>query len=281
MNSVLVTGADGFIGRALVEHLVASDFKVVKLGSGAGDVSCSDTWARLPRAAVVVHLAAKSSVPKSWQFPGEFVKSNCQGTSNALAYCQRNKAKLIFLSSYMYGDAGSNAISETAPTIAKNPYALTKQFCENLCDIYRHNFAVDCRVLRPFNVYGPGQGRDFLIPKILFEARTSGEICVKDLEPRRDFIYIDDVVRVIVAAIKYCGPHNVFNVGTGRSSSVLDVIKIVEKILEKKVNVVSENVRRPGEIMDSVADVSLANRELGWVPRFSLSDGLSKMLTSL
>lgn len=281
MTSVLVTGANGFIGRHLVRALAAiKDVAVQPLGASFGDLSLRETWGRLPPANVLIHLAAKSSVPASWEYPPDFVQANCLGISYALEYCRQTNAKLIFLSSYMYGDAGSKAIAETAPTSTKNPYALTKHFAEQLCEIYSNSLAVDSRILRPFNVYGPQQGDTFLIPKIIQEARSVGRVHVKDLEPRRDYVYVDDLVVAIIKLIDYAGPHRIFNIGTGRSHSVQEVIQMVQVLLDRPVEILNEGVRRPSEIMDSVANIELARQELDWVPKFSLPDGLKRMIAS-
>jgi GDP-4-dehydro-6-deoxy-D-mannose reductase len=278
MMSVLVTGANGFIGRHLVRALTAGGVEVHTATGSFGDISQRETWQRLPSAKVVIHLAAKSSVPASWECPPDFVQSNCLGTSYALEFCRQHHAKLIFLSSYMYGDAGAKAIPETAPVFAKNPYALTKQFSEKLCEIYSNNFGVESRILRPFNVYGPEQSEGFLIPKIVREAQTLGRVHVKDLEPRRDFVYIDDLVSAIVKLIDYAGPHHIFNIGSGQSHSVLEVINLVQGLLQRTICITTDKVRRPGEIMDSVANIELAQAELAWSPKFSLSEGLSRMI---
>ena len=279
MKTVLVTGANGFIGRALVKRLLSLQINALGVSSRDGDISHEETWARFPRSQVVVHLAAKTSVPASWESAPDFVQTNCLGTAHALTYCRKQGAKLIFISSYMYGNCGAQPISEKARVDTKNPYALTKQFCEELCRMYRENFAVDTRILRPFNVYGPGQGIEFLIPKILYEARTLGRVQVKDLEPRRDFVFVDDLTQAIVNLIHYDGLYFTFNIGTGKSNSALDVINLTQNLLGKSINVVNENIRRPGEIMDSIADISLAKQELDWFPRFSLADGISEMIS--
>ena len=277
MTTVLVTGAGGFIGRHLVRRLVADQAQVHAVDSSHGDIGFDATWAGLPRADVLIHLAAKSSVPASWDNPLDFIQANCLGIAHALEYCRRNASKLIFLSSYMYGDAGAAPISETAPVSTKNPYALTKQFSEQLCNIYSESLGVETRILRPFNVYGPQQSEAFLIPKIVREAKC-GLVHVKDLDPRRDYVYVDDVIQAIVSLMHYAGTYRVFNIGSGLSYSVRDVIGTVATLLGTPVKMTSDEVRRPGEIMDSVADIGLARRELGWSPRHSLAEGLSQIL---
>jgi nucleoside-diphosphate-sugar epimerase len=178
----------------------------------------------------------------------------------------------------MYGNCGSTPISESTKVCSQNPYALTKQFGEDLCRLYRDNFGVDVRILRPFNVYGLGQSTEFLIAKLVHEALHFGRVSVKDLEPRRDYVHVDDLNQAIIQLIEYCGPSSTFNIGTGKSNSVLDVINLIEVAIGRPIDVINEKIRRPGEIMDSIADISLASRELGWAPRINLFDGIKEMI---
>lgn len=282
MKTILVTGANGFIGRHMIRALsILEGIKVYPVDSSFGDISQYQTWSRFPPAHILVHLAAKSSVPLSWKSPFNFVETNCLGATLALQYCHLHRAKLIFLSSYMYGDAGSNPISENSTVSVKNPYALTKLFSEQLCDIYQQTYNIDSRIIRPFNVYGPQQGESFLIPKILKEALSLGLVHVKDLEPCRDFIYIDDLVSLVIKVIYYNGRHKVFNAGSGQSHSVHAVIKLVQKLLGRHIKVVDEGIRREGEIMHTVANIDLAKNELLWQPKFTLSEGLQIMIDQL
>ncbi len=281
MKTIIVTGANGFIGRHLVRRLAVSAFHVQGIDSGFGDLSDGKTWSRLPPADVVIHLAAKSSVATSWLNPSDYLATNCLGTSLALEFCRLHGAKMIFLSSYMYGDAGSQPIAETTPVQAKNPYALTKLVSEQLCEFFAKNYGVESRILRPFNVFGPEQDESFLIPKIIREAVKFAKVHVKDLEPRRDYVFIEDLIQAIISLIDYSGRHCIFNIGTGMSHSVSDVIGTIETLLDRRIAISCENIRRPGEIMDSVANIDLAKRELSWNPSFSLADGLSAMLSQL
>jgi GDP-4-dehydro-6-deoxy-D-mannose reductase len=279
MTSILVTGATGFIGRHLVYALQScANYQCVELASGGVDVRREETWAELPAVDVVVHLAGRSSVPRSWDSPSEFAAVNCVGGALALEYCRRHRAKFIYLSSYLYGDAGSTPVDERAGLTARNPYALTKYFVDRLCEMYWESHGVDTRIIRPFNVYGPHQSDSFLVMKIINEARASRRVFLTDLEPRRDYIYVADLVDAIIKVIEYKAGCRIFNIGAGRSYSVLEVVEIVQEILGYSVDVRSEQRRRPGEIMDSVADITLAQRELEWSPKFTLQQGLRETI---
>lgn len=280
MTSVLITGANGFIGRHLITKLrQLEQYTIHTVSSGEADISQPMTWSDIPSVDVLIHLASKSSVPLSWEYPYHFIEKNCLGTALALEYCRKNSSRLIFLSSYMYGDAGSEPINESASIEAKNPYALTKYTSEVLCDFYCKNFGIDSRILRPFNVYGPMQSSSFLIPQLVREAVSTRRVSVNDLHPRRDFLYVDDLVSAIVKLINYRGNYTVFNVGTGQSYSVEEVVNALQAVLGYTIDISCKGIRRKGEIMDSVASIQLAQIELSWNPGYSLAQGLRKMLS--
>lgn len=281
MRSVLITGSNGFIGRNLVKRLAFLGIPCIELNSSIGDVAIPETWENLPASSVVVHLAAKTFVPASWGKPSSYMATNCMGTSNALEYCRRHQAKLVFLSSYMYGDPTSLPIPEDAPLQAKNPYALSKILAEQICNFYREHYEIDICVLRVFNVYGSGQNDSFLVQTIFNQALEKKKIQVLDLRPRRDYVYIKDVVEAIICAINYRGDINTFNIGSGISYSVEELIAKIQLSLGTSLEVVSENNQRPGEIMETIADIGLANRHLNWRPHFSLDDGLLDMTREL
>lgn len=274
MTRVLVTGASGFLGKHLVPRLRAEGHETTTLDHASGDVSDPATWNRLAPADVVVHLAAKSFVPDSWESPGAFLRTNLSGTVEALEYCRRHRAHLVFLSSYIYGGVVQQPISESSALVASNPYALSKKLAEEACQFYADRFGVSVTVLRPFNIYGPGQSETFLVPTILKQIESRTEVRVRDLEPRRDYIYVSDVVEAIVRAVAARRGYSVLNLGSGRSCSVAELIHAIQQVWGTDLPVRSEGVRRQDEIMDTVADISRAEACLGWKPRFTLRQGL-------
>jgi nucleoside-diphosphate-sugar epimerase len=277
MSRVLVTGPTGFIGKHLVPRLRAEGHEIVEAGRTAGDTADQATWKRLPPADVVVHLAAKSFVPESWDAPGLFVRTNLLGTVEALEYCRAHGARLVFPSSYLYGDVVRQPIAETTTLAATNPYALSKKLAEEACEFYADRFSIQTTILRPFNIYGPGQSDTFLIPAIVKQVNAGKEIHVKELEPRRDYVYVIDVIEAMVKAMARAGGFGVFNVGSGTSYSVSELIQTIQEVWGTDLPVCSDGVRRPGEIMDTVADIARARQQLGWTPRFTLREGLEAL----
>ncbi len=278
MSSVVVTGATGFIGRHLCVRLRAAGHQTVEVNSGFGDVADPDTWSRLPGAGVVVHLAGKTFVPDSWSDPGGYMRCNMLGTVGALDYCRAHRARLVFLSSYLYGSPRSQPIPEDAPLEANNPYGLSKLLAEEVCRFYALRLAVPVAILRPFNVYGPGQRTDFLIPHIIRQIREGKEVRVKDLKPKRDYVHVDDVVEAIVSCVDLKESWGVFNVGTGRSYSVGELIEIAQCAAKTRLPVISSDETRPDEIMDTVADISRGRTILSWAPRWDLESGIAALL---
>jgi nucleoside-diphosphate-sugar epimerase len=227
---------------------------------------------------VVVHLAGKTFVPDSWRDPAGFVKCNLLGTIEALNYCKKHGARMIFLSSYLYGNPRSLPIAETSPLVANNPYALSKKLSEEACQFYAQSFNVAIAVLRPFNIYGPGQSEDFLLPCIIRQVNDGKKIMVKDLTPRRDYVHVGDLVEAIIRCLGLKQRLSIFNIGTGESHSVGELIQIVQSIKKTNLPVFSSGEERQDEIVDAVADVSLARSALGWEPRWSLEAGISSLL---
>lgn len=281
MSRVLVTGASGFIGQHLVPRLRGEGHEVLDVGRTSGDVADDATWRSFPLADVVVHLAAKSFVPDSWDAPGVFLRTNLLGTVAAMEYCRAHGARLVFPSSYMYGDAVQQPIPENTTLVAKNPYALSKRLAEEACEFFADRFGLNITILRPFNIYGPGQSNTFLIPMIVNQLKGGREVHVKDLEPRRDYVYIRDIVEAMVKAAACERGLNVFNLGSGVSHSVADVIQTIQTVWGTDLPVRSDGVRRKDEVMDTVADITRAAQQLGWKPRFTLRQGIEDLHAAL
>ena len=208
----------------------------------------------------------------------EYMRLKLLGTLQALEFCRSNGARFVFLSSYMYGEMELLLIPESAALAARNQYALSNMLAEEVCKFYAVKFGVKVTVLRPFNVYGAGQSHRILVPLIINQARAGGTIRVIDLAPKRDYIYIKDLVDAISSAISLNSSYDVFNIGTGISYSVGELIATIQGIFGSSLPVVCTNERRSGEIMDTVADIATARRDLRCVHRFSLQDGLKDML---
>jgi len=276
---VLVTGADGFIGTKLVPALSDQGCHVVTHSIADGDLVRDS----LPEWDVehVIHLAARTFVPESWEQPLAFYETNLMGTAVILEFCRRHRASLTFLSTYVYGVPHQLPVNEEQRTKANTPYNHSKLLAEEVTCFYAEHFDVKAVVLRPFNIYGPGQRSVFLIPHIIRQVVNPGcgLIEVANLQPRRDFLFIDDLISAILLTLKPT-VGGVFNIGSGQSYSVEEIIQTAQAVAGTAKPYRSTEQERPNEIADVVADIGKARRELGWWPRISLSDGLSFMIQS-
>lgn len=283
MKMILVTGATGFIGRRLVRHLQHEAYEVLSLGSLQGDIASPMTFHKLTGSNLshVFHLAGKTYVPDSWSDPFSFHQVNVLGTANVLEFCRRGGYPLTFVSAYLYGQPEMLPIPESSSVKPNNPYALSKHLGEELCRFYAEFHGMGITVARPFNVYGPGQDDKFLIPTIVNQVRHAKEVVVKDLTPKRDYLYLDDLVEGLVKTMPVCSGYNVYNFGTGVSLSVKEVVDSIQQIAGTRKPVQCDPVVRPGEIPDVIADVAKAKRELDWQPRHSFREGIRLTLNTI
>lgn len=283
--SVLITGANGFIGKYLINHIKEQDasIDILKWDIEDGDLSKLETKAKLEAIKGVdkiIHLASNSFVPASWENTQDFIIGNYTSTFNILEYCRHNGASLTYISSYMYGNTKELPISEKAEEKVNNPYGFSKLSGEQLCKFYHDVFEVPVTIIRPFNIYGAGQNENFLIPYLAEQISNpaKAEIEVNDLNPRRDYLHVNDFCSLLYNTLKVDKDFELYNAGFGQSYSVEEVINLLQKIAgtNKKVN--AKNVVRFNEINDVVADVSKAKKELNWQHNVSLEQGLSQVL---
>jgi nucleoside-diphosphate-sugar epimerase len=271
--AILVTGADGFLGRPLVERLRSLQYDV-RAPSRVDGFDVLRDELDLADVRHVFHLVARTGVPDAWQDPVEFHLVNAHGVVRVLEQCRKAQCSLTYVSGYVYGAPQRLPIAETDLTRANNPYAFSKLMGEEACRFYASAFGVRANILRPFNIYGPGQDERFVLPVIVEQAidLSAPEVVVKDLAPRRDYIYIDDVVSAALAIADQPGGA-VFNVGSETSHSVAEIISAVFRAtgVSKPIRTIQET--RHNEVMDVVADCRRL-RALGWRPEVSLENGV-------
>jgi len=277
---ILITGFSGFIGKYLLERLEQTPHELILLDIANGCDICD--WEQVKHITdidTIVHLANLSFVPASYEEPKKFYESNYLSTLNMLELCRLNHAKMIFFSSYIYGNPQYQPVDEKHPIQAFNPYAQTKVICESLCQGYNRDFKVPVTIFRPFNIYGKGQNPDFLIPTIIQQAKK-GSIVIKDDRPKRDYIHVKDIVEAVYTAIesKNSATLQTYNLGTGVSYSVKEIIDMVRGLFNSDIEYQCKNEIRPNEVMDTIADISKIKSELNWEPKIDIIEGLKMMI---
>ena len=307
----VVTGGAGFIGSHTVDRLIAAGHHVVVLddfrtgkranlahhaGSGRLDVVACDVahgifaplaplTARHGPVERIVHLAAQVSVVQSVDNPLVDMQINYGGTLHVLEYARAmGVKKVVFASSAaVYGDVETLPVDEDAPTRPVSPYGIDKLASEMALDYYAAVHGVPTTALRFFNVYGPRQDPSSpysgVISIFADRARAGRTLTIfGDGGQTRDFVYVGDVVRAIVAALGDGNSRLVANVATGAEITVLEFARTVVELCGGK-SAIEHAAARPGEILKSRARVDRLRQSLGIVAETRLVDGLRQTLS--
>lgn len=275
---VVVTGASGFLGSSLCKKLRDQNEEVIEVSRLTGyDVCKPATLETIPPFKALFHLAAHTYVPDSYNKTALFFSTNINGTINTLELCKKYKASFFFAGSYIYGQPQFLPVSESHPLSLWNPYATSKVIGEELMQSYSKEFGFPATSMRIFNIYGSGQNPTFLVPKIIAGIKA-GSLELETATPKRDFVFVDDVVNAFyLGLLKKQSGFNAYNVGSGISYSVSEVVGIIKDILKSNIEVKYNNTLRPTEVPDVVADCTKIKNQLGWEPLMSLHNGLDFM----
>ncbi|MEX2670952.1 MAG: SDR family NAD(P)-dependent oxidoreductase [Phycisphaeraceae bacterium] len=306
MMTVLVTGAAGFIGSHLCERLLEEGHRVVGIDAFMGnyepgpkrrnaellagysafelveiDVRDRDallaTFERI-RPTHVVHLAALAGVRPSLTRAAEFIDVNLTGTANVLDACVATNVKRFIFgsSSSVYGDNAKVPFSPDDPVEQPlSPYAATKRSGELLCHTYAHLHELSICCLRFFTVYGPRQRPDLAIAKFMNRMADGEAIPVfGDGSTSRDYTFVLDIVRGVVAALAPSKPFSIYNLGSDQPISLGDLIAAIERATGLKADI-ERLPMQPGDVKRTWADLAATYRDLDYRPGTTLEDGLA------
>ena len=308
-KKILVTGADGFIGSHLTEHLVESGADVrafvyynsfnswgwldeseerIKrsLDVFAGDIrDPHGVRTAMKGCDVVMHLAALIAIPYSYHSPDTYVDTNVKGTLNVVqAARELGVERVVHTStSEVYGTARFVPITEEHPLQGQSPYSASKIGADQIATSFFLSFDTPVAVIRPFNTYGPRQSARAVIPTIITQVASGArQIKLGAMHPTRDFSYVRDTVRGFVA-IAECDAAvgQVVNVGSNYEISVGDTARLIAQLMDREVEFVSDDQRlRPAgsEVERLWADNSRARALAGWTPEYSGVEGFKRGL---
>jgi nucleoside-diphosphate-sugar epimerase len=283
MSKIFISGATGGMGIQLVKHLKSKGHEIVLPKNPSirlEDPSYFDVAIDPSEIDVFYHLAGKCAVQQSWETPVDYFQTNVVGTAKALEFCRQNQIKLVYMSSYMYGVPEKLPISEQAKISVLNPYALSKYQGEELCEFYGRHYGLSYSIVRLFNLYGAEGSQTTLIAEIVRQIIAGKAIHIKDLSPRRDYLYISDLLNFL-ELVGTDSSNEIYNLGSGISYSVADVVSICQEVWETNLEVICEEVNRKNEIPETVCDYSKAQKQLGWRPKISFQEGIKLMKENL
>lgn len=279
---VLVTGHTGFVGKALVRALEKRGYNVLGCSASTGQNLCNPHWYEsLPDTEIthVFHVAAATRIAKAWNAPRSFFDSNVRATQHVLDFCLAHTLPLTYVSAYVYGQPLHLPIHEEHPVRPDNPYAHSKYIAEQLCCFHSQYAGLQVKIARIFNIYGEGQSEDFVIPHILRQLLGKGHVQLHS-NTRRDFIHVDDVVEALLCLMHGGGAHTVYNVGSGRSYSLCQVVDMAASLLDISSSVEVAGVPRPQDVADVVADTTRLEQDFCWRCTIDLQEGLLRCLAS-
>jgi NAD dependent epimerase/dehydratase len=304
-NSVLVTGADGFIGSHLTEALVRKGFNVKafvlynSFNSWGWLDHCDDdvkgqfeiftgdirdphgVKTAMKGCDAVLHLAALIGIPYSYHSPDAYVETNIKGTLNLLqAARELDVRKIIHTStSEVYGTAHSVPITEDHPLQGQSPYSATKIAADQLAYSFFSSFNLPVVTIRPFNTFGPRQSARAVIPTIITQiANGKKKIKLGALTPTRDFNYVKDTVAGYLSVLNSeQGLGEVVNIGTNYEISIGKTAELIADLMGVRIEIISDEVRiRPkgSEVERLCADNTKAKELFGWKPKYAGQEGL-------
>ena len=309
MKTVLVTGADGFIGSHLVEKLIDEGNKVKafvyynsfnswgwldsfpkeklnKLEIFAGDIrDPNGVRTAVKGVDTIYHLAALIAIPYSYHSPDSYVDTNVKGTLNVLQAARNYDVKRILVTSTseVYGTAMYVPIDEKHPRQGQSPYSASKIGADAMADSFYRSFNLPVTIVRPFNTFGPRQSARAVIPTIITQLLAGKtEIKLGALHPTRDLLFVKDTANgflEIAKSSKTIGEE--INIATQEEISIQDLAQKIIELINPKAKIISDDMRlRPekSEVERLLGSATKIKSLTDWRPKFNLDEGLKQTI---
>lgn len=295
---ILVTGSEGFVGKHLRREFERQGHQVIGLDRRPGpetmraDLRRADSLREIVgqiRPDGVIHLAGEANVRRSWQQPAQTMELNVTCAANLLEALRQEApdARVLLVgSSDMYGSlpSGGEAVTEETPLSPMSPYAVSKAAQEGLGRLYCRAYGLQICMTRSFNHSGAGQGRGFIIPDFAWgivqvERGQASALRVGNLEARRDYTHVEDIVRAYRLLLERGTPGQVYNVGSGQAYSGQEILDRLLALAAVPVPVEQDPARlRPSDMPVICCSHDRLTRDTGWQPEKGLEDILRDVL---
>ena len=299
--NILVIGNSGLIGNALVQKLIKKQIRLIcydiskpKYSSeilfikgSIEDLKILSKKTKNIKIDVVVHLAAFLGVKNTEKNKLECLNTNILGTINVLDFCVKKKVKKIIFSSSseVYGEGGKNFLREDFFLKPKSIYGITKVVNEEYIKAYCSKFKLNFNICRFFNIYGPNQRDEFVIPNFINKIKKNQIIEIYGSGNQvRCFCYVDDAVDILIKLIFSKIKNKTFNIGNNNEpTKIIDLAKLIYKLTQKKIRLkkvdfIDSDRSSAREIYVRKPNISKAIKELNYSPKTKLIDGIRKIL---
>ena len=288
MKQIVITGHNGFLGSNLLLKLISEKYDITGISKTIKKNNLIKQIKRnilnikesdIAKNSCIIHLAAITNVAYCEKYPEECYKVNAIATQKILEIARKKNCSLIYPStSHVYAIPHKLPIKEAHPTNATSVYSESKISGEKLCETYSKSYGLNISVLRLFSIYGPKNSEYKVESRIITQLLSNRSIKIGNLFPKRDFVYIDDVIRAFQIVMKNLKGFNTYNVGSERSYSIQEICNILKKLSGKKNPIIVDKKKlRKNDIKNVVSDCSKI-KKLGWKPKISINKGLELTL---
>lgn len=278
-NKILLAGHSGFVGQHLSRLLNNKGFlDVIPISRSNGYDLASNFNTSSIICDTVVNLTGSVGINSSWKEPDKFYKTNYLTTLNLLEIARKSNASFIQISSYVYGQPEYQPIDENHNVKGYNPYSSSKIFSEKLCIDYSNYYHMPVTIIRPFNLYGINQSPNFLISGLVEAAINKSQLEIYDMDAKRDYLWVNDLVEGILKVIRMQKENlNIYNIGSGRSTSAREIINIISSYFPGIYNQVTNSGKKI-LIQDCLCDITLFEKDFNWQPNTTIEDGVSQLI---
>jgi GDP-4-dehydro-6-deoxy-D-mannose reductase len=302
MKTILVTGANGFVGQHLVRELAENNMTVVGVGGPIGsskkspyvsrylelDLMKTEDVARLEFGDIdgVIHLAGLAAVGASFDDPMRYMTTNIGIEVNLFeaALSQHASPRFLIISTgALYDPAADLPLTETSPVVPSSPYAVSKIGQEQMARYY-HGRGFESIIARPFNHIGPGQGPGFIVPDLAQQIvavaqNKTAEVTVGNLDAKRDYTDVRDIVRAYRLLLEGGRPGEIYNVCSGTPRSGHDILTGLTKVAGVDPKIVEDKAKlRPSDTPLIYGDRQKLTADTGWQPEIPIETTLSDVI---